>query len=70
MTNNYVATYAKAVVLDGVGNAFIRNNEFALNTSGAVGIEVSNPAFHGDDLQVNDWRGMHASAVHIQDIRV
>lgn len=66
---NYIATYAKGIVLDGIGVALIEGNEFALNSSGAMAIQVTTATFYGDNIQNNHYVGMHSSAYRIKDSR-
>jgi hypothetical protein len=67
--NNFFATYFKAIVLDGVGVAQIKGNEFALNSNGATAIDIDSATFYGDDVQNNNYDGMHATSYRVQDAR-
>lgn len=69
VTNCYIATYAKGILLNGVGVAHIEGNEFALDTSGAEAIHVLTTNFYGATVQNNHYAGMHATSTFVRDDR-
>ena len=69
MTNTYVATYAKGVLLNGVGVANIEGNEFALNVVGAIAVHISPATFYGASVQNNHYAGMNANSLFVRDDR-
>jgi len=69
MTNTYVATYAKGVLLNGVGVANIEGNEFALDVVGAIAVHISPATFYGASVQNNHYAGMNANSLFVRDDR-